>query len=452
MKASLSKSTVLRLGFGGMIVLLIISAFEAYRIQESASRQTAEIYYRYVRKGDLLSRIRRLLFLGSIQARDFLLSNQPDRAEVFRTQIRGLEAQADATLQELRQVAIHKDSVAKLETNVHEFWSILQTTLKWTDDMRSELAYDFVQSEVTPRRAAAGQLLGELASLNEIVLKNSEAEFAATRRHTMLRLFAILGLCIVLGVGVARFSVSYAERLEKESIARFEEVEQAKKDLQQLSARLLEIQENERKRLSRELHDEIGQTLTALRIEISRAQAAWKTGLPETEERLQEAHLLAEKTVKTVRDISVLLRPSLLDDLGLGPALQWQAEDFSRRSGIRCSFSEEGIRDDLNDEHKTCVYRVVQEALNNCEKHAGATYVRLAISQTGQNLTVQMEDNGRGFQIDKSGTPAGSKGLGLLGMRERVSALGGLLKLESAKDQGTRLFVSLPLTQGGNQS
>lgn len=448
----MTKSTVLRMGFGGMIVLLIVSALEGYRIQESASRRTAEIYHRYGQQSEQLFQIRRLMLLGSIYTRDFLLSTRPDRAAAFRNQLHGLEVEAKTAIDQLRGTANRHESFRRLESNVGEFWRVLETPLGWTDETRRQRAFDFVESEVAPRRSAARDLLVELTTLNDNALKSNEAELAASRRGMMLRVLAILGACLLLGVVVAHLSLSHAERLERESIERFEEVVQAKKDLQQLSARLLEIQEEERKRLSRELHDEIGQTLTALRIEISRALAAWKTGSPETETRLKQAHLLAEKTVQTVRDISLLLRPSLLDDLGLGPALQWHAEEFRRRSGIRCSLSEEGLEEQLPEDYKTCIYRIVQEALNNCEKHAGATYVRLTVRQTKENLSLEIEDNGRGFEMDKAGGPVGARGLGILGVKERVAALGGIVKLESAKGQGTRLHLSLPLMHNESQS
>src|SRR5262249_47677677 len=160
---------------------------------------------------------------------------------------------------------------------------------------------------------------------------------------------------------------------------------------------LLEAQEEERRRIARELHDEIGQTLTALRIEVSHAHALWKTGSPGAGERLERARALAEKTVRTVRDISLLLRPPLLDDLGLGEALHWNTEESTRRTGIACDFSEEGLENSLPEPYKICVYRIVQEALHNCEMHAAATRVRVSIRQEAHRLLADVEDNGRGL-------------------------------------------------------
>ena len=428
-----------------MIALLVFSAIEAYRIQELSSRQSAEIYHRYAQTGDVLFRIRRLLFLGSIDLRDQFLSREPDRVQVFSQQIAVLRSESDSLLREFEQAKVPGSSPEELRRRMADFWTVLASTNRWTERRRKEDAYDFVQSEIVPRRNAAGQLLRSLVEANNSALKDSETKFALGRRNATVHLLTIVGLCILTALVVALLIMRHAERLEAETARRFGEVEAARQDLRHLSARLLDIQEDERRRLSRELHDEIGQTLTALRIEISHAQAAWRNGAPSVSARLEQARALAEKTVESVRNISLLLRPSLLDDLGLEPALHWLCEDFARRSGVRCAFAGDGLERELPDAHKTCVYRVIQEALHNCEKHSGAGHVAVALQQKPSELTVEVRDNGRGFALDKHGAPLGSAGLGILGMRERVASLGGALNIRSSPGEGTRILVSLPL-------
>jgi signal transduction histidine kinase len=149
--------------------------------------------------------------------------------------------------------------------------------------------------------------------------------------------------------------------------------------------------------------------------------------------------------VQTVRNISLLLRPALLDDLGLVPALQWLLEDFERRSGVSCEFSEHGVQDVLPDSVKTCVYRVVQEALHNCEKHAEASQVRVAVRQVADQIGIEIEDNGRGLELNTKGMPGRNAGLGILGMRERAARVGGEITLESSPGRGTRISLQIPL-------
>jgi signal transduction histidine kinase len=247
-------------------------------------------------------------------------------------------------------------------------------------------------------------------------------------------------------------TIDFAANLERQSELHLDQVTRTQQDLQQLSARLLQIQEDERKRLSCELHDEIGQILHALRIEISQARAFMQTDSAAAGASLEHARGLAENVVGTVRNISVLLRPPLLDDLGLAPALQWLAEDFSRRAGIRCSLAEQGLPQALPDAQRTCVYRVVQEALHNCDKHSGASNVRLTARAEDAQLIIEIEDDGRGFDAAAQRKPAGTGGLGLLGMRERASMLGGSFAVDSAPGTGTRLTMRLPLPEPAGEA
>ncbi|MBI4875600.1 MAG: hypothetical protein HY822_13275 [Acidobacteria bacterium] len=438
---------VLRLGFGAMMLLLLFSAFEAWRIQERASRQANDIYRKYIRSGDITWRIRRLIYLGSISARDYFLSRAADRRATFRTQYGQMRGESQALLREIEGARVTDTQLSELRARVQEFWSAIEAAIDQPGPPSSADAYEFVQSEIVPRRTAAGALLRELNDASEQAMRMGEAESDASRRTALFRLFSVVGLCVILSLLVARLSLRYASRSELESALRYAEVAQARRDLQQLSARLLEIQEEERTRLSRELHDEIGQTLTALRIEISRARADLGTRPQAADSSLEEARLLAEKTVRTVRNISVLLRPSLLDDLGLEPALQSLIEDFGRRSGIRCTYSSEGIVEDLPDALRTCIYRVVQEALTNCARHSGATHVEIRVQQMDGELQLTVADNGKGFATGFHGAPEGKTGLGILGMRERAAALGGQLSLESAPREGTRISVRLPMPE-----
>jgi signal transduction histidine kinase len=129
----------------------------------------------------------------------------------------------------------------------------------------------------------------------------------------------------------------------------------------------------------------------------------------------------------------------MLDDLGLAAAIDWQGREVSKRTGMIVNTVEENVSDDLPQEHKTCVYRIVQEALNNCSKHAHANNVRVVVRQEPNHLRVRIEDDGRGFD------PSRVRGLGLVGMNERVSQLGGVLNVDSDPSRGTRLEIDLPL-------
>jgi len=435
---------VLRTGFGTVTALLILSTVTAYQIQRSMSNEAVEIYHRHVKQDDVLYKLRRSLWLGSSAARDFLLNPFADRVEKFASQLRDHRADSRRLLDELKAAQSHNHAYTDLRAKVEDFWSAIERVPASTEGFDLAARYQFVQREVVPRRNAAGDVLRQFTALSQTALQESEMEFAATRRIAASWLLLILGLSLVLGVTVAIFSLHHSGRLEKEAIRHHEEVARAKNELQQLSARLMEVQEEERARLSRELHDEIGQALATLRLEINRAQSAAESPV-EVRERLEHARTLAERTVGMIRNISLLLRPAILDDLGLGAALQWQTEDFTRRTGVACELIEEAVPEELPESVRTCVYRVLQESLHNCEKHADASTVCVSVSLSESLLTLTVEDNGKGFSADVRGISGRRSGFGILGMQERAHALNGTLSVDSVPGKSTRLTLRLPV-------
>jgi signal transduction histidine kinase len=195
--------------------------------------------------------------------------------------------------------------------------------------------------------------------------------------------------------------------------------------LEQLTRLLLRAQEDERRRIARELHDEAGQVLTAVKIELDL-------------DGRKEASEMVARALTQVRDLSNLLRPSVLDDLGLLPALRAMAEDFTRRTHIDVALTIDGGLRGFMPEQEVVIYRVVQEALTNVARHAGARQVRVGLQAADRQLRLTVEDDGRGA----AGEPTPQ--LGLLGMRERVTALGGTLTIAASPAQGFRLEALIP--------
>jgi signal transduction histidine kinase len=436
-----SKRSAVRAGYGAVIAVLVLSAAEAYRIQTNVSQQHLEIYRHFVEQDEALTTLRRNLWLASIYVRDYFIDTTHAQGDLLVSQLRSMYDENERALRILERAPNHRKVVPQIRKSLGDFWAVsepLPQTMAHASDAEQ---MNFLQREIVPRRGELYNVLRDLSAADQQRLQNSEGEFAATRRKATQRLLLMLGLSVLLASLVARLSVRHAENLERKADEHYAQVEQAKQELQQLSARLLEIEEEGRRKLSRELHDEIGQTLALLQIEISHAQALASGPPAVLRTRLERARELAERTVQTIRNISVLLRPALLDDLGLVPALQFQLEDFLRRSGIQCEFIEDGVADHLPDAVKTCVYRVVQEALHNCEKHSGARRVRVSVRQFPECLVTEIEDDGRGFLLDaKRGA-----GLGLLGIRERAANAGGTLIIDSAPGRGARIALRIPL-------
>lgn len=261
-----------------------------------------------------------------------------------------------------------------------------------------------------------------------------------TAMGMQVRPFTYLWVSLYTGISVAVLSVSLTLRLERQYRAEHEETVAAKEDLRRLSARLVAAQEQERQTLSRELHDQVGQTLTAIKIDVARAEQGLLPSQTDLSERLQRARQGADETLEIIRRLSMLLRPSMLDDLGLSAALGWYTKQFSASTSIRVSLNDDGSADLLPDAGKTSLYRIVQEALTNCARHAEAHSIHIGLASEENRYVMRIEDDGKGF------TPArGVRGLGLIGIEERVSEMGGKLDLDSKPGAGTRICISIPL-------
>ena len=268
-----SKRTVLRAGYGAVIAVLVLSTVEAYRIQVSVSRQHLEIYRHFVEQEEALSTLRRNLWLAGNYVREFFIQNTPAQGVELVSQLQRLQREDELALSFLERVPLHRQVVPSLRKSLDEFWTIGLHLPQTMPHAANEAEIAFLQREVVPRRGELYNALTEITAADQRMLENSEGEFAGTRRRAAERLLLMLGLGVLLSVLVMRFSLRHAENLEIEADHHFAAVEQAKQELQQLSARLLEIEEEGRRKLSRELHDEVGQTLALLQIEISHAQA-----------------------------------------------------------------------------------------------------------------------------------------------------------------------------------
>ena len=219
-----------------------------------------------------------------------------------------------------------------------------------------------------------------------------------------------------------------------------EQLRASRTALRSLATRQQDIREDERSRIAREIHDSLGQALTALKLQLVAAQDAAATETPALSARLAETALMVDDLVKSVRRIATELRPPILDQLGLPAAVQWLAQDFARRTSIRCQTSIHPTDGAITNELATALFRIVQEALTNVLRHAGATRVDIELGVKSGCVTVEINDDGSG--ITEVGMGPGS--LGILGMRERAAALGGVLEVAPRSNGGTRVAAWFP--------
>jgi PAS domain S-box-containing protein len=216
----------------------------------------------------------------------------------------------------------------------------------------------------------------------------------------------------------------------------------SKDELHELASAAHRTREQEKRRIARELHDELGQALTALQMDVAWCRERVAAEQEALAARLDRMGSVLETTVAATRRIASDLRPLMLDDLGLKPALEWLVESFTQHTGVRCELSVSPEELELPDPHATAVFRVVQEALTNVAKHARAARVDVDVGQEDSMLAVRVHDDGVGFIATDAPKP---DSFGLLGLRERAALLGGEAKVESAPGRGTEVEVRFPL-------
>ena len=241
----------------------------------------------------------------------------------------------------------------------------------------------------------------------------------------------------IIGTGV---DITERKRIEQQ-------VRRHQKDLRELSSRVLHAQEKERERIAHELHDDLGQALTAIRINLVELEMdVNQSDLDRITERIDDSKSLIESSLNQIRRLAHELRPSLLDDLGLTSAVRWYVNQFQRRLGLDLEFTASGDQQRIAREVEIVVYRIIQEACTNIAKHADATRVAIQLDFSPDQLSVTIEDNGKGFLIpthENNNKPT-EQGFGLLGMQERAHTIGGSLDIESAPGRGTKIRLSLP--------
>lgn len=435
---------VAAVALGALLLLIVISVRESSRRAQEIYTSLDALNERYHGVESRLRRLRSDVNLSGIFVRDYLLDPSGERAPSYRARIEAFRRENIAAFNELRStVQATPDSeqrLSSLQAQLDAYWQALDPLFDWTPAEKASQSARFLRREVIPRREAILAIALEIEELNGTTIATQRTEVA--RRHAELRrdLYNLMWLGLGLGLLVALPAVYRLRRMERRSEDERRVAEEAERRMRELSQQLVATQEEERKKLSRELHDHVGQVLTALRMElgsIDRLRAPHDGPLAAA---VVESRKLVDNMVRTVRDLALGLRPSMLDDFGLQPALEWHVRDFTRRYSLAVDLNVSGDLAGLPEPYATCVYRVVQEALTNCVRHAAASRIGVTVTGTDGTLTVVVVDDGVGIPPDRR-----KRGLGLRGIEERVRDLAGTLDIESAPGVGTSLTIHIPL-------
>jgi len=445
---ALTIKAALLIGFGLTLGLWLFSGYWLATRMTRARDDAATINQRYRRAQELLSTVRAQVLLGSVYVRDALLDPGPTTVDEYRRQLEAAYGAIDRALSEYVPIigtSDERERIVQLRTEIDQLRETMRDVLGDDMPLRPVEARVLLQRRIVPKRETVIRISEQAQALNREAFLTQQSATAAIYARTQQQMWLQLGFALVLSAAIGLFATRYVGRLEDRlRQGRARDAENTR-DLQRLSAKLITAQEDERRTIARELHDEVGQVLMAIKVELGLAQRALDAEAGSSAV-LENARGLTDNALHTVRDLSRLLHPAVLDDLGLAAAVDSHLREFSRRNGVRAELLQEGMDERLPREIETTAYRAVQEALTNVVKHSQATSCRVYLQRLLQTVLVTIEDDGVGFDAERLEETTTRAGLGLLGVRERVTRLRGTMRLESRVGKGTRLTLEVPVS------
>jgi signal transduction histidine kinase len=428
----------LLIGLAGITLTFLIAGVEAVRLLATMRSENKILREATLRRTSHLASIRSCILSSHVCLGEYMLDADQRKAGEYLTQVEEARSRSLADLANYTAASLEDQKrIANLGEVLNQHWVRMTRMLSATPG--KPMITGSYKDELVPIQASFVEITTQLEGIDAAQVAATEAAIESQFERLGSQLSSALGIGLGAAFFVAAGCAVYISRVEHQNRRRYQEVVKARGALERLSARLVDAQETERRSISRELHDQVGQTLNAVLVEAANLAKRIPAGDSESLQYLDNIRKFADSSVNSIRDIALLLRPSMLDDLGLIPALEWQAREVSRRSGVHVKVIADNVTDSLPDEVRTCIYRVVQEALQNVSRHSGAKSGVVTVREDKGAISLTVEDDGNGFDSEKM------RGLGILGMEERVRQLKGQIEIQSSPGKGTVLRVSLPV-------
>jgi PAS domain S-box-containing protein len=383
-------------------------------------------------------------FDAEVGATGFLYHGQPSVQVVARDITARLRAQ-----EELKASETRFNLVTRATTDVVYDWDMATNAIWWNENLRIQFGYEgkpeelgitFWTSLIHPEDAARidASLSGAVTGgkkfwADEYRFRRTDGSYASVLDRGYIVHDASGKAVRMIGA-----MMDITDRKQTEQRLR-----DSREQARALTGHLERIREDERTRIAREIHDELGQALTGLKMDLSWF-ASRLPNQPALTEKSAAMLKLIDSTVHAVRRLSTELRPAILDNLGLIPAIEWLAQEFQKRTGVVCEFDADNEELTLDEQRTTALFRVCQEALTNVTRYAQASAVKIELTTVGEEMVLRIHDNGRGITDAEA---RGTKSFGLLGMRERARLLGGTLEIHGEKGAGTTLTMRIPAPQ-----
>jgi signal transduction histidine kinase len=419
-----------------VITLAVVVAYSAYiRVQLAGLRKLQSDMVDRGRKDSLqLLRLQNDLNTVALAMRDMLDAGEPYPLIAWSAQFERVRGDLESGLRLEEQYAeVHRtpEQRAYLSQQLSQFWDAVDRMFALARDGKDNEARDQIRLSLQARQAALS------TAVSRLLVENNEAEEQAGVRIAKIYDGVQRQLYIFLTAALIAIALTslYLIRANRQIFARLATLSEQRSDLAQ---KLIATQESTLRHISRELHDEFGQVLTAIGSLLSRVEKQVPQGAPLRDD-LQEVREIAQSTLNNIRTLSQALHPVLLDEQGLESTLDWYIPTVERQTGLKLHYEKSGVAFPLDGNAGVQVYRVLQEALNNVKRHAGAQEAWVRLEFQNESIRLEVEDHGRGFAPE-----ARHQGIGLVGMRERAELVGGTLQVLGREGGGTIVRLVVP--------
>jgi signal transduction histidine kinase len=434
--SSSEKSPTTGLLLGLVITLIAVLGYSAYiTVQLGGLRKLQSDMVDRGRKDSLqLLRLQNDLNTVALAMRDMLDAGEPYPLSAWSAQFERVRGDLDSALRLEEQYAeVHRtpEQRAYLSQQLSQFWDAVDRMFALAQAGKENEARDQIRLSLQARQAALSTAVSRLLVENNEAEQQAAAQIARIYDGVQRQLYLFLAATLI---AIALTSL-YLIRSNRQIFARLAALSEQRSDLAQ---KLISTQESTLRHISRELHDEFGQVLTAIGSLLSRVERQVPQGAPLRED-LKEVREIAQATLNNIRSLSQALHPVLLDEQGLESALDWYIPTVERQTGLQLHYEKSGTAFPVGGNASVQIYRVLQEALNNVSRHSGAKEAWVRLNFSGDTLTLEVQDHGKGFS-----PRAAHQGIGVVGMRERAELIGATLQLSQRDGGGTVVKLTVP--------
>jgi signal transduction histidine kinase len=441
------KSPTIRLLIGLLVTLAAVMGFSWYALYQLSGLQKLQTQTIDANRHDslLLLRVQNDLNTVGLKLRDMAEMPEVSRIASYRSEFTALREDLEQAMQaegRLSPGIRRPRQQRELANSLLQFWQLADQVFAQASRGQEAAARALVVTQLSPQQSALAARVSGLLERNNEAEERADAKVASIYEGVEDDIYAFLAATMI-GIAATSLYLIYSNRRI------FQQIESLSRQRRVLAARLINVQEKVLRSVSRELHDEFGQILTAVGAMLARAE---RKGLPPDSPfrtELSEVREITHNTLEKMRGLSQMLHPAVIDDYGLAKGLEWYTGVFERQTGIPTTTTVIGTPVRITGEPAIHIFRIVQEALNNAAKHSGSRLAEVEMIFSPDSLTVKVKDFGRGMPPVKR---ASNPGLGLIAMRERAELIGATLEISSVPNGGTTVSTILPLGREGHVS